>query len=225
MSDEQQTGETGGTGGVNETGGTGVYNDDVEILILDHLTVFDDNTNEVFIQDVKNQQSLKLRRTISENFYDENDTICHIFYKYRVYFLGTICGTAFDNAFPPFHVEWNAKDDNQCHICYYDCNNLCKKTTCCGERMYHKDCIDDWFSVKPSCPFCRTPFQFKSTEVCIHQFTLYEKKVIPQQENQQNGDRERSDADQDHEQSDQDEDREQSEEDRERSDADQDEED
>lgn len=50
--------------------------------------------------------------------------------------------------------------DFECAICYeYLCkNNHQEKLLKCGhDRMFHQDCLNDWFTHDKCCPYCRAP--------------------------------------------------------------------
>jgi hypothetical protein len=50
--------------------------------------------------------------------------------------------------------------NSQCEICYETIKNEGMELKCnCNDKVYHKDCILEWFKKKPNCPFCRQMFK------------------------------------------------------------------
>jgi hypothetical protein len=68
-----------------------------------------------------------------------------------------------------------------CPICLYD--NPDYKLTICG-HMFHQNCIDQWFAIKPECPLCRTvcintfPYFFRFTLFKKGEITINKKSII-----------------------------------------------
>ncbi|KAA0050142.1 hypothetical protein IC582_003916 [Cucumis melo] len=59
---------------------------------------------------------------------------------------------------PIFHYGGDHEDDEQeCAICLCEMEEgeKCRKMKTCG-HVFHKDCIDRWFTVELHCPLCRT---------------------------------------------------------------------
>jgi hypothetical protein len=50
--------------------------------------------------------------------------------------------------------------NSQCEICYENIENEGMELQCnCNDKIYHKNCILEWFKKKATCPFCRKVFK------------------------------------------------------------------
>ncbi|TYJ98123.1 RING-H2 finger protein ATL64-like [Cucumis melo var. makuwa] len=56
-----------------------------------------------------------------------------------------------------FHYGVDGDDEQECAICLCEIEEgeKCRKMKMCG-HVFHKDCIDRWFTVELHCPLCRT---------------------------------------------------------------------
>ena len=46
-----------------------------------------------------------------------------------------------------------------CNICMEEIKNEFVLTNCnCSDIVYHKKCLDKWFNISKTCPFCKNEY-------------------------------------------------------------------
>ena len=54
---------------------------------------------------------------------------------------------------------------NECPICFHSIENTDNKTLNCCQHTVHKKCLNDWYKINNSCPFCRTERSFEPQRI------------------------------------------------------------